>query len=168
MLPPATWRSQTSHPHSSHYQLGWASCLQLSTSPLSRSPILHPVVAKSESPFWCWLMLEVCSHLPPRSLQRRTTRIPHTELSSSDFEEEFLPLGLYSWCSKIYEKESLSQRSHSSQELFRIACLTACYIWKPHRRGLQACWNLPVPSGSAGFSLLFGVARWTEFSSSLT
>lgn len=51
-----------------------------------------------EYTFWCWLMLEVCL---PLSSQRRTTWIPHTVLSHFDFEEEFLPLGLYSWCSII-------------------------------------------------------------------
>ena len=82
----------------------WAALIVicLTTSPSHSAPPSTP----THHIYRVWisfLMLADVRSLPPPffSSQRRTTWIPHTVLSRFDFEEEFLPLGLYSWCSII-------------------------------------------------------------------
>lgn len=90
---------------SAHWVLGCINCHLPDHFPLTlRLPPSPPPLTHHTYRVWIsFLMLADVRSLPPTffSSQRRTTWIPHTVLSCFDFEEEFLPLGLYSWCSII-------------------------------------------------------------------
>lgn len=159
LLPPATWRSQASYPHSSPAHRDVPSVFNWSFPRPASEPLIHPVGTT-----WlpCFMLADVGSLHPTFPHPAYKGELPeyHTQCSLAlTLKENFSPKGSILGCSRIEEKESLSQGSQRSQELFGMPdCLLylettqrrASRMWEPSSSE-WSCWILPVS----------WVARWT-------
>lgn len=160
---PATWRSQASYPHSSPAHQDVPNVFNWSSLALLLSPFMHPVGTA-----WlpCFMLADVGGLHPTFPHPAYKGELPeyHTQCSLAlTLKKNFSPKGSILGCSRIEEKESLSQGSQSSQELFGMPdCLL--YLETTQRKASRmlepsssewSCWILPVSS----------VARWTALSS---